>query len=133
GVCTNGIYGGHDLEEKDVNVIRKTNPRWAKRFSTCGIRAGIQLLIMCGDMFKDSNSYLKSKGSFEDFVSFREMITSQLQGKLWLYDEVQDIKINAFEVQVEDAKVEKYQVDESEVDEVVVSEPQVYEVDVDAA
>ncbi|GJY57849.1 reverse transcriptase domain-containing protein [Tanacetum coccineum] len=24
----------------------------------------------------------------EDFVSFREMITSQLQGKLWLYDEV---------------------------------------------
>ncbi|GJR38321.1 hypothetical protein Tco_1214005 [Tanacetum coccineum] len=24
----------------------------------------------------------------EDFVSFRKMITSQLQGKLWLYDEV---------------------------------------------
>ncbi|GJT14446.1 retrovirus-related pol polyprotein from transposon TNT 1-94 [Tanacetum coccineum] len=37
----------------------------------------------------DSNSYLKSRGSIEDFVSFREMITSQLQGKLWLYDEVQ--------------------------------------------
>ncbi|GJZ99463.1 hypothetical protein Tco_0672014 [Tanacetum coccineum] len=37
---------------------------------------------------KDSNSYLKSRGSIEDFVSFREMITSQLQGKLWLYDEV---------------------------------------------
>nr|GEY05516.1 hypothetical protein [Tanacetum cinerariifolium] len=35
-------------------------------------------LIICGDMFKDSNSYLKSRGSFEDFVSFREMITSQL-------------------------------------------------------
>nr|GEV07788.1 hypothetical protein [Tanacetum cinerariifolium] len=35
-------------------------------------------LIMCGDMFKDSNSYLESKGSIEDFVSFREMITSQL-------------------------------------------------------
>ncbi|GJX66460.1 hypothetical protein Tco_0300803 [Tanacetum coccineum] len=31
---------------------------------------------------------LKSRGSIEDFVSFREMITSQLQGKLWLYDEV---------------------------------------------
>ncbi|GJT74607.1 hypothetical protein Tco_1041332 [Tanacetum coccineum] len=45
-------------------------------------------LIMCGDMFKDSNSYLKSRESIEDFVSFREMITSQLQGKLWLYDEV---------------------------------------------
>ncbi|GJS97120.1 putative reverse transcriptase domain-containing protein [Tanacetum coccineum] len=45
-------------------------------------------LIMCGDMFKDSNSYLKSRGSIEDFVSFREMITTQLQGKLWLYDEV---------------------------------------------
>ncbi|GJT51511.1 putative ribonuclease H-like domain-containing protein [Tanacetum coccineum] len=45
-------------------------------------------LIMCGDMFKDSNFYLKSRGSIEDFVSFREMITSQLQGKLWLYDEV---------------------------------------------
>nr|GEW83032.1 retrovirus-related Pol polyprotein from transposon TNT 1-94 [Tanacetum cinerariifolium] len=34
--------------------------------------------IMCGDMFKDSNSYLESRGSIEDFVSFREMITSQL-------------------------------------------------------
>ncbi|GJT89145.1 retrovirus-related pol polyprotein from transposon TNT 1-94 [Tanacetum coccineum] len=45
-------------------------------------------LIMCGNIVKDSNSYLKSKGSIEDFVSFREMITSQLQGKLWLYDEV---------------------------------------------
>ncbi|GKD66005.1 hypothetical protein Tco_1308113 [Tanacetum coccineum] len=45
-------------------------------------------LIMCGDIVKDSNSYLKSRGSIEDFVSFREMITSQLQGKLWLYDEV---------------------------------------------
>ncbi|GJR00585.1 retrovirus-related pol polyprotein from transposon TNT 1-94 [Tanacetum coccineum] len=45
-------------------------------------------LIMCGDIVKDSNSYLKSRGSTEDFVSFKEMITSQLQGKLWLYDEV---------------------------------------------
>ncbi|GKB02434.1 hypothetical protein Tco_0830523, partial [Tanacetum coccineum] len=45
-------------------------------------------LIMCGDIVKNSNSYLKSRGSIEDFVSFREMITSQLQGKLWLYDEV---------------------------------------------
>ncbi|GJQ94244.1 hypothetical protein Tco_0005383 [Tanacetum coccineum] len=45
-------------------------------------------LIMCGDIVKDSNSCLKSRGSIEDFVSFREMITSQLQGKLWLYDEV---------------------------------------------
>ncbi|GJQ89769.1 hypothetical protein Tco_0000908 [Tanacetum coccineum] len=47
-------------------------------------------LIMCGDIVKDSNSYLKSRGSIEDFVSFREMITSQLQGKLWLYDEVHE-------------------------------------------
>ncbi|GKD02440.1 hypothetical protein Tco_1177414, partial [Tanacetum coccineum] len=31
---------------------------------------------------------LQRKG--EVFVSFREMITSQLQGKLWLYDEVGD-------------------------------------------
>ncbi|GJT20186.1 hypothetical protein Tco_0878892 [Tanacetum coccineum] len=29
------------------------------------------------------------KGKLGSFVSFREMITSQLQGKLWLYDEVQ--------------------------------------------
>ncbi|GJY15214.1 hypothetical protein Tco_0385636, partial [Tanacetum coccineum] len=35
---------------------------------------------------------LKSMESIEDFVSFREMITSQLQGKLWLYDEVRDLK-----------------------------------------
>ncbi|GJR43578.1 hypothetical protein Tco_1311681, partial [Tanacetum coccineum] len=48
----------------------------------------VVVLIMCGDIVKDSNSYLKSRGSIEDFVSFREMITSQLQGKLWLYDEV---------------------------------------------
>ncbi|GJY57740.1 integrase, catalytic region, zinc finger, CCHC-type containing protein [Tanacetum coccineum] len=41
-------------------------------------------LILCGDI---SSLQRKSKlrGSF---VSFREMITSQLQGKLWLYDEV---------------------------------------------
>nr|GEU82212.1 hypothetical protein [Tanacetum cinerariifolium] len=38
----------------------------------------LYFLIMCGDMFKDSNSYLESRGSIEDFVSFREMITSQL-------------------------------------------------------
>ncbi|GJU68836.1 hypothetical protein Tco_1255095 [Tanacetum coccineum] len=38
------------------------------------------LLVLPGD--------LKSRGSIEDFVSFKEMITSQLQGKLWLYDEV---------------------------------------------
>ncbi|GJW55667.1 retrotransposon protein, putative, ty1-copia subclass [Tanacetum coccineum] len=51
-------------------------------------KAGLVVaLIMCGDIVKDSNSYLKSRGSIEDFVSFREMITSQLQGKLWLYDE----------------------------------------------
>ncbi|GJY01161.1 hypothetical protein Tco_0359313 [Tanacetum coccineum] len=36
-------------------------------------------LIICGDMIQ------RKLGSF---VSFREMITSQLQGKLWLYDEV---------------------------------------------
>ncbi|GJS02016.1 hypothetical protein Tco_0318524 [Tanacetum coccineum] len=50
-------------------------------------------LIMCGDIVKDSNSYLKSRGSIEDFVSFREMITSQLQGKLWLYDEVRNLDL----------------------------------------
>ncbi|GJU76173.1 putative ribonuclease H-like domain-containing protein [Tanacetum coccineum] len=37
---------------------------------------------------QDEEGDLKSRGSIEDFVSFREMITSQLQGKLWLYDEV---------------------------------------------
>ncbi|GJR69471.1 putative reverse transcriptase domain-containing protein [Tanacetum coccineum] len=42
-------------------------------------------LIMCGDMSK-----LQRKSELRgSFVSFREMITSQLQGKLWLYDEVQ--------------------------------------------
>nr|GEV14593.1 hypothetical protein [Tanacetum cinerariifolium] len=35
-------------------------------------------LIMYGDIFKGSNSYLNSRGSIEDFVSFRDMITSQL-------------------------------------------------------
>ncbi|GJY73447.1 retrovirus-related pol polyprotein from transposon TNT 1-94 [Tanacetum coccineum] len=53
-----------------------------------------------GFTVKDSNSYLKSRGSIEDFVSFREMITSQLQGKLWLYDEVRssrDFDKRAFE------------------------------------
>ncbi|GJS28689.1 putative ribonuclease H-like domain-containing protein [Tanacetum coccineum] len=45
------------------------------------------------DRVKDSNSYLKSRGSIEDFVSFREMITSQLQGKLWLYDEIEPLSI----------------------------------------
>ncbi|GKF41610.1 hypothetical protein Tco_0124952, partial [Tanacetum coccineum] len=44
-----------------------------------------------------------------------------------------DIKINAFDAQVEDAKVEDYQVDGSKVDEVVISEPQVEEVDIDDA
>ncbi|GKE37993.1 hypothetical protein Tco_1461398 [Tanacetum coccineum] len=50
-------------------------------------------LIMSGDIVKDSNSYLKSNGSIEDFVSFREMIASQLQGKLWLYDEIEPTSI----------------------------------------
>ncbi|GJR07629.1 retrovirus-related pol polyprotein from transposon TNT 1-94 [Tanacetum coccineum] len=39
----------------------------------------VSQLIICGDMIQ------RKLGSF---VSFREMITSQLQGKLWLYDEV---------------------------------------------
>ncbi|GJR45408.1 putative reverse transcriptase domain-containing protein [Tanacetum coccineum] len=30
-------------------------------------------LIMCDDMLRDSNSYLKSRGSIKDFVSFREI------------------------------------------------------------
>nr|GEX42327.1 hypothetical protein [Tanacetum cinerariifolium] len=34
--------------------------------------------ILCGDISTDSNSYLESRGSIKDFVSFREMITSQL-------------------------------------------------------
>ncbi|GJV30240.1 hypothetical protein Tco_1386688 [Tanacetum coccineum] len=47
-----------------------------------GDKAGFDMIqdLVTGD--------LKSRGSIEDFVSFREMITSQLQGKLWLYDEV---------------------------------------------
>ncbi|GKF14467.1 hypothetical protein Tco_0055929, partial [Tanacetum coccineum] len=55
-----------------------------------------------------------------------------------------DIKIDAYEDQVEDPKVEEYQVDDTEFDEVVVSdesgvdefvfsEPQVDEIDVDDA
>ncbi|GKB35411.1 ribonuclease H-like domain-containing protein, partial [Tanacetum coccineum] len=48
----------------------------------------LQLLDVYVRSSKDSNSYLKSRGSIEDFVSSREMITPQLQGKLWLYDEV---------------------------------------------
>nr|GEY04343.1 hypothetical protein [Tanacetum cinerariifolium] len=39
---------------------------------------GRQAEIYQIDVFKDSNSYYESKGSIEDFVSFREMITSQL-------------------------------------------------------
>ncbi|GJZ19526.1 hypothetical protein Tco_0556116 [Tanacetum coccineum] len=62
-----------------------------------GFHRFIFLIVRNGGQFEywkaelevvDSNSYLKSRGSIEDFVSFREMITSQLQGKLWLYDEV---------------------------------------------
>ncbi|GJU68724.1 hypothetical protein Tco_1254983, partial [Tanacetum coccineum] len=34
---------------------------------------------------------IKSRGSIDYFVSFKEMITSQLQGKLWLYDEVRGV------------------------------------------
>ncbi|GJS34362.1 hypothetical protein Tco_0532744 [Tanacetum coccineum] len=34
------------------------------------------------------------KGKLGSFVSFREMITSQLQGKLWLYDEYKSTKDN---------------------------------------
>ncbi|GJQ92740.1 hypothetical protein Tco_0003879 [Tanacetum coccineum] len=38
-----------------INVIRKTNPRWADRFSTCGIRAnGADTVYMSfGAMLKD--------------------------------------------------------------------------------
>ncbi|GJY95054.1 hypothetical protein Tco_0511415 [Tanacetum coccineum] len=63
-----------------------------------------EMLIMSGDIVKDSNSYLKSNGSIEDFVSFREMIASQLQGKLWLYDEVHDV-FDIGESNVESMKV----------------------------
>nr|GEX12409.1 uncharacterized mitochondrial protein AtMg00810-like [Tanacetum cinerariifolium] len=48
-------------------------------------------LFMCGDMFKDSNSYLESRGSIEDFVSFREMITSQL---LYLRGNLNNMSLN---------------------------------------
>ncbi|GJZ73670.1 hypothetical protein Tco_0637816, partial [Tanacetum coccineum] len=41
-------------------------------------------LFMCGGMFKE----ILSQGEALKIVSFREMTTSQLQGKLWLYDEV---------------------------------------------
>ncbi|GJY25857.1 putative reverse transcriptase domain-containing protein [Tanacetum coccineum] len=43
-------------------------------------------LIMCGDMFKDSNFYLKSRGSIEDFVSFR--------GRLFLAYASRQLKIH---------------------------------------
>ncbi|GKA31421.1 ribonuclease H-like domain-containing protein, partial [Tanacetum coccineum] len=71
------------------NMISITSVEPPKKFVPLACQTYTRvLLIMCGDIVKDSNSYLKSRGSIEDFVSFREMITSQLQGKLWLYDEV---------------------------------------------
>nr|GEU29791.1 reverse transcriptase domain-containing protein [Tanacetum cinerariifolium] len=56
-----------------INVARKDPDDYKK-----GKKINDLQFIMCGDMFKDSNSYLESRGSIEDFVSFREMITSQL-------------------------------------------------------
>ncbi|GJX93389.1 hypothetical protein Tco_0347975 [Tanacetum coccineum] len=41
-------------------------------------------LIICGGMIQRISDW----GKLESFVSFREMITSQLQGKLRLYDEI---------------------------------------------
>ncbi|GKB84074.1 hypothetical protein Tco_0956346 [Tanacetum coccineum] len=41
---------------------------------------------------------LQRKG--EVFVSFREMITSQLQGKLWLYDEVAAAKAAQLDLEI---------------------------------
>ncbi|GJY98590.1 hypothetical protein Tco_0515500 [Tanacetum coccineum] len=76
------------FKETTESVIKKEDMAKRKMMNSCVYIWQIYL-IMCGDMFKDSNFYLKSRGSIEDFVSFREMITSQLQGKLWLYDEVQ--------------------------------------------
>ncbi|GJT30893.1 retrovirus-related pol polyprotein from transposon TNT 1-94 [Tanacetum coccineum] len=61
----------------------------AKRYgvsATCaalGIRSIRNLTFLGGE----SLGYL-IKGKLGSFVSFREMITSQLQGKLWLYDKV---------------------------------------------
>ncbi|GJR60741.1 hypothetical protein Tco_1502903 [Tanacetum coccineum] len=46
----------------------------------------IFLIVRNGGQFEYWKDGLQRKG--EVFVSFREMITSQLQGKLWLYDEV---------------------------------------------
>ncbi|GJV00955.1 hypothetical protein Tco_1330225 [Tanacetum coccineum] len=43
-----------------------------------------EMLIICGGMIQRISDW----GKLESFVSFREMITSQLQGKLRLYDEV---------------------------------------------
>ncbi|GJV99173.1 hypothetical protein Tco_1554425 [Tanacetum coccineum] len=60
------------------------------------------------------------------------LIVSSLQ-KPDGYGQAHDIKFDAFEAQVEDAKVENYQVDESEVDEVVVSDPLVDKSNVDDA
>ncbi|GJT26168.1 hypothetical protein Tco_0906443 [Tanacetum coccineum] len=87
-------------------------------------------LIMCGGMFKK----ILSQGEALKIVSYMEIVLFSVNTiESSSFNASEDIKIDAFEAQVEDAKVEKYQVDESEVDEVVVSEPQVYEVDVDDA
>ncbi|GJR48928.1 hypothetical protein Tco_1317031 [Tanacetum coccineum] len=85
---------GEDCWELKVFILSTAKPRFCTAQVTTASTNQLVLLdwvsqlIMCGDIVKDSNSYLKSRGSIEDFVSFREMITSQLQGKLWLYDEV---------------------------------------------
>ncbi|GJR62040.1 putative ribonuclease H-like domain-containing protein [Tanacetum coccineum] len=73
------VYKLHIYKKTPIGLLQKGGRRLQ--------RYDLQL-IMCDDIVKDSKSYLKSRGSIEDFVSFREMITSQLQGKLWLYDEV---------------------------------------------
>ncbi|GKA65888.1 hypothetical protein Tco_0765595 [Tanacetum coccineum] len=86
-VANSTIEADHDLSlYKEIIDIAKSTDE--SRIVKDGVNA---IIKKQHGVFLNSRSYavgdLKSRGSIEDFVSFREMITSQLQGKLWLYDE----------------------------------------------
>ncbi|GJU28697.1 hypothetical protein Tco_1167318 [Tanacetum coccineum] len=65
----------------DPSCISTKDPYWIMTKMERRLQRYDLQLIMSGDM-----AGYKGNGKF--IVSFREMITSQLQGKLWLYDEV---------------------------------------------
>ncbi|GJR70865.1 hypothetical protein Tco_0016930 [Tanacetum coccineum] len=75
------------LQAKRFNLEKKPIlGREGSKFSTVvSYISWVSQLIICGDMIQRK---------LESFVSFREMITSQLQGKLWLYDEVLSLSID---------------------------------------